>query len=181
MTRPLLRVTPALGLAAILLACDRHLAERCAPPAFNPPVAVAPDSLRGEFELIMVAESGPRSGAAARGHLTLWRSDSTTQPKGATAMRQVLSGSTKLLPGGIGVKELPVPADSRNSEEPGVRVWSEGPDPSPLSMGIGQRSHGDGIALRILSHDSSGYRGVWIDSGREGHNVGGHFCVRPLP
>jgi hypothetical protein len=175
--------TPApliLLLTAALQGCSQHYQQQCTPPLGSEPLEVAADSLLGQFQLVMIADSGPRAGQVSRGRLILWVGDSSrdTMSGNSLGYRRVLGGTTRVLPREIGVHTLPVPLISRAPHQPGVQGWAPETGASPVRLVLGaRRPGGEGIALEFAARDESEWRGWWREEGASGPRAAGHFCL----
>lgn len=188
--------TGALLLALVLaVGCRGHGADgaaadgaaadavRCASGPSDPGSLAGAAGLAGAYRLVLVAETGPAAGEAARGTLRLVETDSAGAPlRGWTDLRAAELGAT-----------VPGDAASREPDAPGVRVLVTPADPvagtSPrVTVRLGSHANRVGpplfdeayAVLRVEAIAPAGFRGSWA-SGMGGTEVGGRFCAERLP
>jgi hypothetical protein len=185
----------AVSLSALAGCVSRAsvIEASCAPVRGALAAGAHADGLAGEFQLTLVATTGPRSGHAVSGHLWLelyggavtYPTPAAGQP-GSDAVYP-LHGRAEIRPDLVGAT---VPGDIRSSDgsQPGVLVieWDQ-PASTPsreITLRFGSLANLPGnrpidgayAALFLVSISSERFAGRW-ESGVSGMTAGGYFCA----
>ncbi len=176
-------------------ACGRarppHVAPSCTEPPIVPVAPLSPifvEQLAGDYEFIVIAKSGPRKGAIARGTLHLERADDFNRYNGyflkepsRRAREQTLVGWTDLA-GDLGIATAGVPLDSHDHARPGVSSSLDS-SRSGLTLMLGYRPMLDGgfNEFNVTRISASEVAGRWSSGlGYTTYSAGGYFCaIRP--
>lgn len=157
------------GVPACRGARRQVTAEVCAPPTGALAGAPTADALIGAYHLILVATSGPDSGARAQGSLALMKDDTLHFGSAEIPIESV--GALRL--GDLGASD---------GTAPGVRVLAS---PGDILLRLGSEANRAGqisfdggyTVLRVREIATDGFRGVWV-SGVTDDQAGGYFCAQ---
>jgi hypothetical protein len=179
-----------IGGVLLLAGCSGANAGQSDPQPCGPVQAVASavtaSGLGGEYNLRLVATSGPKRGSTAAGRMTLMAQDSAhrkLESEGGsrdTNFTLPWYGTTELDFASVGAV---VPGDATSSDpaSPGVLVM-EGPGRVMLRMGSManrrdvRRFDGAFTALQVQQVTEKGFAGTWQSGGGD-EPSSGHFCA----
>lgn len=193
-----MRVRPAASLGLALLAgCSPQpgaaAPEQCAPVTEELPSGAAAEGLEGEYQLRMIATSGPQAGDTVVGRLLLVPHDSSMRRvtiAGKVRDRSTtvpLYGAAELDPASVGALYAG-DLSSLDPGRPGVAVFESdaGPGGGPrILLRLGSEANrrdqlrfdGPYTVLRVKQISEEGFAGTW-DSGAPLPRSGGHFCAK---
>ena len=190
------RLAAWLGLT-LLTACSPQpgaaAPEQCAPVTGALPAGTTAQGLEGEYQLRMIASSGPQAGDTVVGQLRLVPHDSSMRRLTIAGkvrdggMTVPLYGSLDLDPSTVGALYAGN-LSSLDPNRPGVAVFqSDGlPGQSPrVLLRLGSEANrrdelrfdGPYTVLRVAEISEEGFAGTW-DSGAPLPRSGGHFCAK---
>ena len=194
------QLTARLGFPILFLAsaCRAQSArpdpQECAPSTSELASTASTDGMGGEYRLRLVATSGPKTGSAANGKLTLQPQQGDLRyrmkPGGVpdSSVVHPLYGSTDVDLAAVDAV-LVGSTTSLDSTKPGVLVVERRarPGQAPLAdivLRLGseanqqdrQRVDGGYTALRIRQLSPGGFSGTWA-SGITGEQSAGYFCA----
>jgi hypothetical protein len=168
---------------------DTRVLAACAPPRVRRPRFVNLANRAGDYQLVLVADSGPRRGVRTAGKLTLLSLPDTIT--NAESPRYPLRGKTDIRLEQVGAAASGDPAaDSvpwfgvlvmqaplRDRDEP-----LEGQGGRSLFLGMLPQTDVTATVLDVYELRPSGFSGYWrtFGSGRF-HPAAGHFCADSLP
>ncbi len=143
-------------------------ADSCAAPVGTLAADARAEGVVGAFNLVMVAETGPRAGERAEGTLTLMRADTLHY------------GTAKVELAAVGALDAGA-LNATSPEAPGVRVFAV---PGNIMLRFGAdanrldqiRIEGSYTVLRVRQLTADGFRGVWV-SGALQEVATGWFCA----
>ena len=194
------QLTTHLGFLSLLLgaACRAPSArpdpQECAPPTSELTSTASTEGMAGEYRLRLVATSGPKTGSAANGKLTLQPQRGQlryrARPGGVpdSSVVHPLYGSTDVDLAAVDAV-LVGSTTSSDSTRPGVLVVERHarPGQAPLAdivLRLGseanqrerQRVDGGYTALRVRQMSPVGFSGTWA-SGIKAEQSAGYFCA----
>ncbi|MEP6687753.1 MAG: hypothetical protein ABJC36_05345 [Gemmatimonadales bacterium] len=155
-------------------------------------------TLAGTYELDLVAATGARAGATAKGHLVLHViDDSAMAPvhvfgRPDSSLRHPLAGTLELDPASIGAVATGDLGSSDRSA-PGALVIERRPAtpeaPIAITIRLGAEANRGGparfdggyFALTVRRLGPGGFAGTWVSGGAAGEEGGGSFCARRTP
>jgi hypothetical protein len=183
----------SIGFGALILAgCARHFSPSSTAACSEPPkralVPFAPVqavALSGNYELVVVAQTGPGRGRTAVGPLHLEETDTlhryyvhVFEGPWHRYGDHPLRGWTRLA-GDIGLATAGIPLDSRDSTLPGV-VSSLDSVRAGLVLMLGYRPMLDGgyNEFSVTRELGDGFAGRWTSSlGYTNYEAAGYFCA----
>jgi hypothetical protein len=166
-----------------------RMSRECAPPSARRPRFINLADRAGDYQLVLVADSGPRRGVRTAGSLTLLSLSDTIRHTGSPLFP--LRGRTDVRLEDVGAAASGNPAaDSvpwfgvlvmqsplRDRDEP-----PEGPGGTRLFLGMLLQTDVTATVLDVYELRPSGFSGYWRTFGPgRFHPAAGHFCADHLP